>query len=109
MAGRTVGHYGKVEKLNAAGMVSDQYTSGLGVDEPLVGQRPSKTIYYEADGWGSITTNTDPGGDIVNSYTTDSFGVVTAHTSPVQNWYVYTARELEVETGLYYYRATTTP
>ncbi len=50
-------------------------------------QRTSRVVFYEADGLGSVTTNTGLDGSIVNTYAVDSFGVVTDQTSPVESWY----------------------
>jgi RHS repeat-associated protein len=60
---------------------------------------------YHADGLGSITTLTDLNGTPVRSYTYDSFGRLVAQTGTVTNPYTYTGRELDPESGLYYYRA----
>src|SRR5512146_2032922 len=61
--------------------------------------------FYEADGLGSVTSLTDGSGQIAASYTYDSFGNVTASTGTLSNSFQYTGRELDSETGLYYYRA----
>jgi RHS repeat-associated protein len=60
--------------------------------------------YYEADGLGTITTLSGPGGGLRGTYEYDSFGVAKISTDRT-NWYHYTARQLDPETGLYYYRA----
>ncbi len=72
------------------GAVEVSFTAGPGIDEPLVEQRTSRVVFYEADGLRSVTTNTGRDGSIVNTYAFDSFGVVTDHWSPVENWYLYT-------------------
>src|SRR2546427_4850571 len=42
---------------------------------------------------------------IANTYTYDSFGKLIASTGSVVNPYRYSGRELDTETGIYYYRA----
>jgi len=68
-------------------------------------QRGSTTDYYEADGLGTVTSLTATNGSIAESYTYDSFGNTTASTGTVRNYFQYTGREFDTETGLYYYRA----
>src|SRR4029077_14110294 len=83
----------------------ESYTYGLMIDEPLVGQRQPQIYYYEADGLGSVTSLTDPSGATAATYTYDSFGFQTKGTGNATNWFRYTARELDSDTGLYFYRA----
>jgi RHS repeat-associated protein len=93
------------ELTGSTGTLSERYTYGPGIDEPLVGQRQPKIFYYEADGLGSVTSLTDPTGAVAATYTYDSFGFMTASTGSATNWYRYTARQFDSDTGLYYYRA----
>ncbi len=67
--------------------------------------RSSATSYFHADGLGSITSLSNAAGSIVNTYTYDSFGNLTASTGSLVNSFRYTGRESDAETGLYYYRA----
>ena len=64
----------------------ERYTYGPGIDEPLVGQRQSQIFYLEPDGLGSVTSLRSP-------------------TVSATNWFRYTARQFDSDTGLYYYRA----
>jgi RHS repeat-associated protein len=82
----------------------------LGVDEPLALYRSGKKYYYHADGLGSVVAMTDNHGTPKASYTYDAFGNNTPPSPPpppssVTNPFRYTGRELDPETGLYYYRA----
>jgi RHS repeat-associated protein len=61
--------------------------------------------YYQADALGSVTSLSNAGGTLVQSYTYDSFGKQTASSGSLTNPFQYTARESDTETGLYYYRA----
>jgi RHS repeat-associated protein len=71
-------------------------------------RRPSRshaTSFYEQDGLGSVTSLSNAGGALAQSYTFDSFGKQTGSTGSLTNPFQYTARESDPETGLYYYRA----
>ncbi len=60
--------------------------------------------YYSKDGLGSVVNLTDSSGQVVESYTYDEYGNVSA-PSQIGNRYLYTAREYDPEINLYYYRA----
>jgi RHS repeat-associated protein len=93
-----------LEEVDQNGSVIARYTQG-GLDEPLTQLRSGVTSYYEADGLGSITSLTDSSGTIAATYSYDSFGKMLSSTGSIINPYHYTARELDSESGLYYYRA----
>jgi RHS repeat-associated protein len=100
----------QIEELNSSGGVVARYTQGLGIDEPLALYRSGKKYYYHADGLGSIVALTDNHGTTKGSYTYDAFGNNAPPEPPpppssVTNPFRYTGRELDSETGLYYYRA----
>jgi RHS repeat-associated protein len=94
-----------VEETNASGTAVARYSQGLNIDEPLAMLRNSTTSYYAADGLGSITSLSNTSGSNAATYTYDSFGNLTASTGSLTNPFRYTAREFDVETSLYYYRA----
>jgi len=94
-----------VGEVDAANAVTALYTHGPGIDEPLAIGRPTGTFLFHADGLGSITTLTNTSGAPVRSYTYDSFGRIVGQTGTVANFYTYTGRELDPESGLFYYRA----
>jgi len=107
-AGTTIYTYdgdNEVSQLTATGGPQVRFTQGLGIDEPLVEQRPARTVFTEADGVGTVTSHTDPNGNLVDTFTFDSFGRVDAGFDPATDWYLYTGREIDTETALYYYRA----
>jgi RHS repeat-associated protein len=93
------------ELTGSTGTLGERYTYGPGIDEPLVGQRQPQIYFYEADGLGSITSLTTPAGAVAATYTYNSFGFQTNGTGNATNWFRYTARELDSDTGLYFYRA----
>ncbi|MFQ5873861.1 MAG: RHS repeat-associated core domain-containing protein, partial [Dehalococcoidia bacterium] len=92
-------------ELDGANVLQARYTHGPGIDEPLVMLRGTQAFFYHVDALGSVWDLTDSTGTIARSYTYDSFGQLLAQTGTLANPYTYTARELDPETGLYYYRA----
>jgi len=94
-------------ELDGANIIQALYIHGPGIDEPLLLGRfgADGTVVYHADGLGSISTLTDLNGNPVRSYTYDAFGRIVAQTGTFSNPYTYTGRELDPESGLYYYRA----
>lgn len=94
-----------LEEVDTTGNVLARYTQGQGIDEPLAEVRSGTTSYYEADGLGSITSLSNSSGALANTYTYDSFGNLTASTGTLTNPLRYTSRELDSETGAYFYRA----
>ena len=59
------------ELTGSTGTLSERYTYGPGIDEPLVGQRQPQIFFYEADGLGSVTSLTTPSGSVAATYTYD--------------------------------------
>lgn len=82
-----------------------RYSQGLNIDEPLAMLRSSTTSYYEADGLGSVTSLSNGTGSAAQTYAYDSFGKQTSSSGSLINSFQYTARELDSETNLYFYRA----
>ncbi len=68
-------------------------------------QRGTTTSYYEQDGLGSVTSLTAANGSVAQSYTYDSFGNTTNSSGSLTNFFRYSGREFDTETGLYYDRA----
>jgi RHS repeat-associated protein len=85
------------------------------VDEILTMDR-SGTYYYHQNGLWSVEAVTDSTGTVAERYDYDAYGAVTttagtnswgtAH-SAIGNPWMFTGREFDEETGLYYYRART--
>jgi RHS repeat-associated protein len=63
------------------------------------------TLYYHQDGLGSVTELTDSSGSVAKAYAYDAYGNILESPGTVNQPYTYTGRELDQETGLYYYRA----
>lgn len=90
-------------EADTSGTLTATYLFGPGIDEPLVMERAGTKRYYHQDGLGSIIALTDAAGALVESYRYDVFGQPQAPSS-VGNRYLFTGREYDQETGLYYYR-----
>jgi RHS repeat-associated protein len=93
-----------VETTNGSGTETASYTEGPNADEHLA-MRGATTSYYEQDGLGSVTSLTNSTGSVTQTYAYDSFGNQTASSGSLTNFFRYTGREFDTETGLYYYRA----
>ena len=124
------GYTGSMEAFAAPGvpqdcLVSRVWLHGPGADEPLAMVRDensdgvlsaSEALVYHTDHLGSILALTDLSGSVKNSYYYDSFGnttraedgqggVISASEALSLSHYAYTGREMDLESGLYYYRA----
>jgi len=93
------------ETTNSSGSEVASYTQGDSIDEPLAMLRGTTKSFYEADGLGSITSMSDSGGTLVETYTYDSFGNTTNSSGSLTNLFHYTGRELDTEANLYFNRA----
>jgi len=87
-----------------AGQLRRRYVYGPWIDEPLYASDGSAEYFYHADGLGSVVALTDAFGDVLERYAYSPFGRVSEPSSE-GNPYLFTAREYEAHTGLYYYRA----
>jgi RHS repeat-associated protein len=92
---------------DTSGSVTARYLSGPETDDLIARHRPSDGLaWYLTDQVGSITALVDSAGQVINQVTYDSFGNVLSQTSPAAgDRYLFTGREYDPETGLYYYRA----
>ena len=93
-----------IKEYDGTGALLATYRHGPGIDEPVAMTRGGQTVYYHADGLGSVTGLTNSSQVVVESYGYDGFGNLN-QAPTVQNPYTYTGREWDAETGLYYYRA----
>lgn len=94
-----------ISDVDQNGNLLARYAATQNIDEPLAELRSGVVSYVEADGLGSVSSLTNQAAAIVNSYTYDSFGNLTASSGTIANRFQYTSREFDSETGLYYYRA----
>jgi len=94
-----------VEETNASGAVVARYSQTENLDEPLAMLRGGTTSYYQADGLGSVTSLSNAAGTLAQTYTFDSQGNQTASGGSLTNPFHFAGRELDSETGLYFFRA----
>ncbi len=94
-----------LEEVDNGGTAVGLYTQGPSIDEPLSELRSGTASYYHADALGTVTSLANSSGSVVNAYAYDSFGQLTASTGSISNTFKFTARDSDVETGLYFYRA----
>ena len=91
-----------------------RYVWGNGIDEALL-RFGNGDIWYLDNQLGSVMALTDSSGQIVERYSYDVYGAVTAYDSSGQqisvtnydNRYLFTGREYNWQTKLYHYRART--
>ena len=94
-----------IETVNSTGGVVARYSQTQNVDEPLAESRSGTTSYYEQDGLGSATSLSNTSGALAQTYTYDSFGNTTNSSGSLTNFFRYTGREFDTESGLYFNRA----
>lgn len=104
-----------VEERNASDEVLATYIFGVTMDDVLQMQRDGNTFYYHKNHLGSVTALTDGSGDLVEHYEYDPYGQPsffdasnnTLNQSAAGNAILFTGRDYDAETGLYFYRART--
>lgn len=93
--------------FDAVGTVAAHYLFGGRIDELLARQRAGEgTVWYLTDRLGTVRDLADALGNLVNHVEYDSFGNIVVQMNPAAgDRYLFTGREFDPETGLYYYRA----
>ncbi len=86
------------------GAAQATYIYGINLDEVLVMRRGGVDYYYAQDGLGSVTDLADFSENIIESFSYDAYGTP-SNQSSVDNPYLFTGREFEPETDMYFYRA----
>jgi RHS repeat-associated protein len=102
-----------IEERNSEDGVIATYVFGNGIDEVLTMERNSETYYFHENSLGSIYAVTTGTGTIAERYTYDAYGnpiFLDGSGTPITNSLIanrllFTGREFDTETGLYYYRA----
>ncbi len=105
-----------IAEYDGSGNLLGTYIYGTGIDEPIstIRYTPSAERYfYHFDGLGSITELTDSSGAVAEKYEYGAYGKTvikdasnnTLSQSAIGNRFGFTGRELDSDTGLYYYRA----
>lgn len=82
-----------------------RYTASLKIDDLISMYRDGMINYYHYDGLGSVRYLTNSSQAIVSSYDYDVFGTIREQTGVIANPYLFTARRLDSESKLYFYRA----
>jgi len=105
------------EYLESTGALMGKYIYGPGIDEPIcrihVSGGEETKYYYHYDGLGSVVALSDENANIVEKYSYDVYGKPVIRgpgdeprtTSSYWNRYMFTGRDYDSSTGLYYYRA----
>jgi RHS repeat-associated protein len=109
-----------VEEQDARGLTQATYTYGNYIDEVLTMDRAGQSYYYHQNALWCVAAITDSTATAVERYAYDAygFGTVTdglgnpippnfwgAPHSVINNPFFFTGRQLDEETGLYFYRA----
>lgn len=93
-----------IAEYNSSNQLTRKYVYGPDIDEPVAMITAEHIYYYAFDGLGSVTVLSNAGGSLIETYSYDIFGAPDP-TSTVGNRFMFTGREHDAETGLYYYRA----
>jgi RHS repeat-associated protein len=92
--------------FDASGAVAHRYLYGGSIDEVLADQTPTSVNWALADRLGTVDLIVDAQGGVIDRVTFDSFGNKVSESAPAKAFrFGFTGRELDPETGLYYYRA----
>ena len=109
-----------IEEQDALGATQATYVYGNYIDEVLTMDRGGQTYYYHQNALWSVAALTDSAANPVERYAYDAYGFVsvsdgTSTPVPLNAWgtphsaignpYLFTGRQLDEETGLYFYRA----
>jgi RHS repeat-associated protein len=109
-----------VEEQSTLGVTQATYVYGNYVDEVLTMDRGGQAYYYHQNALWSIEAVTDSTGAPVERYSYDAYGAVTVTTGsgvpvPPNSWgtahsaignpWMFTGRQFDEESGMYYYRA----
>ena len=98
-----------IAEYDLNGNLKRKYIFGPCTDEPIcmieAGSSYAGTYYYHFDALGSVVALTNSSGNTVEVYEYSVFGQVGASDPNHPNRFMFTGREFDKETGLYYYRA----
>lgn len=91
-------------ELSHSGETQTRYTSIYEYDMWLSIRKDNQTHYFHKDGLNSTSALTDDLGELSATYTYRAYGEIYQQTGSLQNPYTYTGREIDAQSGLYYYR-----
>jgi RHS repeat-associated protein len=85
---------------------SRRYLHGPAIDQVFAEEDADGALWHFTDHLGSTTDLVDSQGEVQNHVVYDSFGRVVSQSDPTESSrYLFTGREFESLSGLYYYRA----
>jgi RHS repeat-associated protein len=102
-----------IAEYDSSDVLRRKYIYGPGIDQPVcmieAAGSYAGTYYYHFDALGNVVAltsgNVDHMGETVQVYDYDVYGRVGATDASHPNRFMFTGREFDKETGLYYYRA----
>jgi RHS repeat-associated protein len=102
-----------VAEYDNSGALAAEYVYGDLIDEVLTMDRGGNTYYYHYDGLGSVREITNSSGSLIEKYTYSPYGMPSIFdgggnplsSSAIDNPFMFTGRQWDEETGIYYYRA----
>jgi RHS repeat-associated protein len=98
-----------IAEYNSAGTLLRKYVHGPCTDEPICMIETTGgyagTHYYHYDALGSVVAMTNSAGNVTQLYEYSVYGQVAASDADHPNRFMFTGREFDKDTGLYYYRA----
>ncbi len=92
------------KELDATEQTAVEYTSGIFTDEIIAKDEGGLTRFYHFDGMDNVSDLTNPAGQRVVSYEYEPFGRVRSAQGNAANRRLFTGRELDPESGLYFFR-----
>jgi RHS repeat-associated protein len=94
-----------IATLDQDRQLATRFYHGPGIDQPVAMLHDGKLYYYLLDGLGSVAALVDAEGKLAASYATDAYGKLKQSSGTLPNPFIFTGREFDPDTGLYYYRA----
>lgn len=102
-----------IEDRNGNDSAIASYVWGIWLDDIVTMSRNNNVYYYSTNLIGSVISVSDTTGKLVERYEYEPFGKQTIYdannvvllASAVGNTYLFTGRQIDKETGLYYFRA----
>jgi RHS repeat-associated protein len=94
-----------LEEQDAGGATQATYTYGNYIDEVLTMNRAGQAYYYHQNALWSVAAITNAAATIVESDAYDAYGAPATLASAIANPYFFTGRQLDAESGIYFYRA----
>jgi RHS repeat-associated protein len=98
-----------IAEYDASDNLLRKYVYGPCIDEPIclieATEGYQDTYYYHYDALGSVVALTNGAGTAVQFYDYSVYGQVSASDPNHPNRFMFTGREFDKDTGLYYYRA----